>query len=145
MIPSKKLNQVCLKPENEEKRIDAYLILIYLHNNNDYIIIEHIYERHRRTHETRAHCSGHETRRLSSMVKEEESILVFPQSAIIVRCPFDLTMLWALRTCISSCISAAAGSWCAPAPSTRRVVAVAPRGWCRCPACWRSAPEPPGS
>ena len=61
----------------KKRGLMPHLILIYLHNNNDYIIIEHIYERHRRTHETRPRCSGHET---SSFLHGdgEESILVFP-------------------------------------------------------------------
>lgn len=58
---------------------------------------------------------------------------------------FQFTMLSARQTCTRSCTSAAAGSWCGPAPAAWPAAAAAPADCSRSRACWLSAPGPPGS
>ena len=58
---------------------------------------------------------------------------------------FNFTMLWGRQTYTNSCISAAAGSWCGPAPAVWPTAAAAPPDCSLSRACWISAPGPPGS
>lgn len=82
-------------------------------------------------------------------INENKSFLHFDcewASCSLCRDPASgFTMLLVRQTCTDSCISATAGSWCGPAPAAWPAAAAAPADCCLSRACWRSAPEPPGS